>query len=305
MIAAHQHHDGARRLLLPGCIELVRHQSQRLDLVLRRHSQEFRDVLNRLLSRSMHQQRLPILESRKIRHLVQFRCSLLQVSRVIASIAAHDPVFPGRCAHHEFMGLLASHRPRVRLHHHVLQPATVEDPAVSLVMLFVGNTQSRRIDVKGIRIFHHELPHPQQPRSRPRLIAKFRRNLIPDLRQLLVAPHLLQRDRRHHLFFGHAQAHVRALAVLQPEQVLAHQRPAPRSLPKLPRMQRRQIKLLPNPVHLLPDNPHDLVKRARAQKEVGVNPGRQLPDVSRANKKFMGRDLGIRRRLAQCRNKHL
>ena len=236
MIAAHQHHNGARRLLLPGCIELVGHESQRLDLVLRRHSQEFRDVVNRLLSRSMHQQRLPILESRKIRHLVQFRCSLLQVSRVIASIAAHNPVFPGRCAHHEFMRLLPSHRPRVRLHHHVLQPAAVENPAVRVVVLLIARVQAGFVQVKRVGILHHELSHAQQPGFWARFIAKLGLNLIPDLRKLLVAAQFFPRDLGHVLFVRHRQTQFSPLAVFQAEQVVAHHRPAAAAFPQFARM---------------------------------------------------------------------
>jgi len=92
------------------------------------------------------------------------------------------------------------------------------------------------IDVEGIRILHHELPHPQQARLRPRLIAKLGLNLIPDLRQLLVAAQFLASNLGHVLFMRHAQAKVGALAVFQPEKIVAHHRPAAARFPKLARM---------------------------------------------------------------------
>ena len=100
-----------------------------------------------------------------------------------------------------------------------------------------------------------------KPGLRPRLIAKLGLNLIPDLRQLLVAAQFFARDIGHDLFVRHAQAQIGALAVFQAKHVVAHHRPASAGLPNLARMQRRQIELLPNLVHLLADDAHDLVER--------------------------------------------
>src|ERR1700761_910014 len=163
--------------------------------------------------------------------------------------------------------------------------------------------QSRRIDVERIRILHRELTHPQQSSLWPRLIAKLRLNLVPDLRQLLVAAQLVPRNARHDLLMRHAQAQLSALAVLQAKHVVAHHRPASALLPNLARMNRRQIKLLPDRVHLLAHNRDDLVQRPLPKKEVVVNPRAKLPDIPGPQQKFMAGHFGIRRGLAQSRNK--
>ena len=170
-------------------------------------------------------------------------------------------------------------------------------------MLLVGNIQPGRVDVERVSVFHHELPHPQQPGPRPRFVTKLRCDLVPDLRQLLVAAQFLQRNRGHDFLFGHAQAHVGALAVFQAKQVVAHQSPAPARLPKFPRMQRRQKKLLPDLVHLLPHDAHDLIKRPVAQEKIRVNTRRQLPNVASPHQELVAGNFSVRRRLAQGRNK--
>src|SRR6266852_4061179 len=166
-----------------------------------------------------------------------------------------------------------------------------------------SSTFSGVVDVERVRILHDELAHPQQSRLRTRLVAKLRLNLIPDLRKLLVAPQLLARNVGHDLFMRHAQTQVSALAVFQAKHVVAHDRPAPTLLPKIARMQRRQIELLPNLVHLLADDPHDLVDGAIPKKEKRVNASAQLTDVSRADQQLVTGNLGISRGLAQSRNK--
>ena len=107
------------------------------------------------------------------------------------------------------------------------------------------------------------------------------------------------------LFVGHAQAQIGALAVFQAKQIVAHHRPAAAGFPKFARMQRRQVELLPDLVHLLADDAHDLVERPLPKKQIGVNPGSQLADVSRADQKLVAGDFGVRRSLAQRGNKEL
>ena len=137
------------------------------------------------------------------------------------------------------------------------------------------------------------------------LIAEFGLNLVPDLRQLLVAAQLLAGDLGHDLFMGHAQTEVGALAVFQPEHVVAHHRPAPAGLPQFPRMNRGQVELLPDLVHLLANDVHDLVEGALSHEEIGVDPGSQLADVAGPHQEFVAGDFSVRRRLAQSRNKEL
>ena len=94
----------------------------------------------------------------------------------------------------------------------------------------------------------------------PGFVAKLGLDLIPDLRQLLVTAQFFARDVGHDFFMSHAEAQVGALAVFEPEHVVAHDRPAAAGLPHLTRMQRGQKEFLPDLVHLLADDGHDLVE---------------------------------------------
>ena len=93
--------------------------------------------------------------------------------------------------------------PGVRVNHHVLQAAAVKNAAVYVAVFLIGHIQTRGIDIERVRVLHDELPHPQQTGLGPRFVAKFGLNLIPDLRQLLVAAQFLAGDFRHVLFVRH------------------------------------------------------------------------------------------------------
>ena len=161
------------------------------------------------------------------------------------------------------------------------------------------------VDVEGVAILHDELAHAQQARFGPRLVAELGLNLVPDLRQLLVAAQFAARDRGHDLFVRHAQAQVGALAVFQAEHVFAHGRPAAALLPRLAWHNPRQVELLRDLVHLVADNGDDLVQRALAQEEVVIDSGAELADVAGAEKKLVAGHFGVCRSLAQCGNKEL
>jgi len=126
-------------------------------------------------------------------------------------------------------------------------------------------------------------------------------DLVPNLWQLFVRTKLAARDRREHFFMRHAEAHVRALAVFETKHLVANRVPAAGLLPDLSRVQGRQVKLLTaNGVHLFTQDLHDLKRDSLAQRQVGINPSRQLPDEPGAQEKFVRNDLGVRRVFAQC-----
>ena len=62
---------------------------------------------------------------------------------------------------HELVRLRPAHRARMRFHHHVVQPAAVEDAAINLVMLLVAHVEADGVQVEGVCVLHGELPHPQ------------------------------------------------------------------------------------------------------------------------------------------------
>ena len=173
-------------------------------------------------------------------------------------------------------------------------------------MLLVGNVEARGIDVERVRVLHHELPHPQQAGLGPGLVAKLGLNLIPDLRKLLVAAQFLAGDLGHDLFVRHAQTQVGALAVFQPEHVVAHDRPAPARLPQFARMNAPADKNSCPILSISSRTMAMILLNERCPKEkIGINSGGQLADVSGADQKFVAGDFSVRRSLAQSRNKEL
>ena len=153
----------------------------------------------------------------------------------------------------------------MRVDDHILQSAAVEDAAVGVVVFLVRDIEPRGVDIKGVCVFHDELTHSQQSRLGTRLVAKLGLNLIPDLRQLLITAELFARDVGHDFFMRHAQTKVSALAIFEPKHVVAHGCPTPARFPNFAWIQRRQVELLSDRVHLLADDAHDLLGNAVAE----------------------------------------
>lgn len=103
------------------------------------------------------------------------------------------------------------------------------------------------------------------------VIAELGLDLIPDLRKLFVAAQLVARDGGHDLLVRHGEAQLRALAVLEVEEILAHAGPAAGLLPELARVQRGKQELLADLVHLFADDGDDLVQRALPERQVAVD----------------------------------
>ena len=184
-------------------------------------------------------------------------------------------------------------------------PQRVKIRAVNRIVQVEALVQPRLVDVEGVAVLHDELAHAQQPRLRPRLIAELGLDLVPDLRQLLVAAQFAARDGGHDLFVRHAQAELGALAVLQAKHVVAHSGPAAALLPRLAGQNAGQEELLPDLVHLFADDADDLVQRALPEEEVVVNARAELANVTGPQQELVAGHFGVCRGLAKGRNKEL
>ena len=245
-----------RNLLRHADLGDVRHA---LDVRGRRDVEEGRHICNRGAAGCMHQFRLAVSRRFHLGDWIEARCGLFQICRVAADWAACNQVFARFGIHHELLRLRAAHGPRIGLDGHELKSAACEDRPVHLIMPVEALVQASHVDVEGVRILHDELAHAQQASFGPRLVAKLGLDLVPDLRQLLVAAQLATREGGHDLFVGHAQAQLRALTVLEAEHVVAHGRPAATLRPRLFRQDARQIELLPDLVHLIAHDGDDLI----------------------------------------------
>ncbi len=199
---------------------------------------------------------------------------LFQVRRVAAGRADGDEILAGIGGDHELVGLAAAHGAGVGFDHGVFQAAALEDAAVGLVVLVVGGVESGLVDVEGVRVLHDELAHAEETGLGARFVAEFGLDLVPDLGELLVAAQLAARDGGHDLFVGHGEAEVAAEAILEAEEVVAHDVPAAGFLPDFGRIQRGQVHFLPaDGVHLLAHNLLDFEEGALCQKEIAVDAG--------------------------------
>src|SRR6185369_13116886 len=100
------------------------------------------------------------------------------------------------------------------------------------------------------------------------------------------------------------KAHIRALAIFETKHLVANRVPTTRLLPDLSRVKGRQEKLLATDgVHLLTQDLHDFDCDSLAQRQKRINPSRQLPDQTGAQKKLVRNDLGIGRIFAKSGNK--
>jgi hypothetical protein len=116
----------------------------------------------------------------------------------------------------------------------------------------VGALEALVVQVEGVRVLHQELAAAQDPRARTRLVPVLVLDLIEDHRQVLVGRVLALDHEGEQLLVRRAEQVVPALAVLEPEQVVAVLGPAAGRLVELARQQGRELHLLrADPVHLL------------------------------------------------------
>ena len=183
----------------------------------------------------------------------------LDVGGVAALAAEHDLVLAGVGERHVLVADLAAHHARVALDHHEREAAALEDAVVGADVQAVALLQGLLAHVQAVRVLHDELARAQDAALGPRLVALLGLEVVPELRQLLVAVDLARREPRDDLFVRHGQGHVRALAVLEAEHLLADGVPAAALLPDLRRLQHRHEHLLAaDGVHLLADDLLDL-----------------------------------------------
>ncbi len=232
------------------------------------------------------------------------RC-LFEVGRVAADGTTGDEVFAGAGVDHELLGLGAAHGAGVGFDGDEAEAAAGEDSAIDGVVEVEGLVEACLVDIKGIAVLHGELAHTKEAGLGPRFVAELGLDLVPDLRQLLVAAQFAAGDGGHDLFVGHAQAQIGALAVFEAEHVVAHAGPAAALLPGLARQDAGQEELLGDLVHLFADNADDLVKGALGEEEIVVDARAELADVAGAEQELVTGHFGVRRGLTQSGNEEL
>ena len=229
---------------------------------------------------------------------------LLDVRGVTALRAHDDEVLAGGGRADELGGVRAAHRAAGRVGRDGRDGQPLEDPHVGVAVRGEGPVQPGPVQVEAVGVLHGELAGAHQAGLGPRLVAQLGLELVPQLRQLAVGLQLRGQG-GDDLLVGHAEDEVRALAVLEPEQLVAHQLPAAALDPQLGRVHDRHQELLrADPVHLLADDPDHLEPDPLAERQQRVVPGHQLADIARAEQQAVAGRAGVGRIVAQRGDVH-
>src|SRR6185369_6347220 len=229
------------------------------------------------------------------------RFGLFDIGRIVAGTARDDRILSRIGQHHEFMGPVPADRAGVGLDGTEFETATLKDPAIRLIHLFVGDISTLFVSVEGVGILHDELAAAHQTETGPDLVAELGLNLVEIERHLPVAAHFPADDVRHDLFVRRSEAELVVLAVLDAEQLFAVLPPATRFLPEFGRGHHRHKDLdRSGPVHLFADDSFDLADRFQPERQVIVDSGSDLSDHSGAEHQLMRNDFGISRSFLNC-----
>ena len=216
----------------------------------------------------------------------------LDVGGVAALAAEDDLVLAGVGEGHVLVADLAAHHARVALDHHEVEAAARVDAVVGADVQAVALLQRLFAHVEAVRVLHDELARAQDAALGPRLVALLGLEVVPELRELLVAVDLPRRQPGDDLFVRHGERHVGALAVLEAEHLVADGVPAAALLPELRRLQHRHEHLLAaDGVHLLADDLLDLLHDAPAGRQVHVDAGGELAHEAGADHELVAHGL--------------
>ena len=223
----------------------------------------------------------------------------------VAGSGRRDEVFAGVGVDHELLRLGAAHGAGVGFDGDEVETAAGEDAAVDGVVLVVGEVEAGGVEIEGVGVLHEELADAEEAGAGAGLVAELGLDLVPDLGKLLVGAELVAGEGGHDLFVGHGEAELGALAVLEAKHVVAHGSPAAGLLPELGGVEGGEEELLADGVHLFADDAHDLVDRAVAEKEIGVDAGAELADIAGAEEELVAGDFSVRGDLAEGGDKEL
>ena len=226
----------------------------------------------------------------------------LHVGRVPARRTGHEVVLSDRGGNHELVVHVAADRAGRRLDRHHVEAESLEDPEIGVEHRQIGGPHPVRVGVEGVGVGHDQLASTEQAEAGPRLVAELDLDLVHGDRQLAVGVDLRADRNGHHLLVGGSE-HEGPAAGLdghRGQRVVAEQRGAPALLPQLDRVQRRQEQLLTaGSVELLADHRLDPRQHPRPERQEGVDPRGETPDVAAAHQQSMARDLRVGRCLAK------
>ena len=160
--------------------------------------------------------------------------------------------------------------------------------------------------MKGVGVFHDELPPAHQAEARPHFVTKLGLDLVEGERQVAVGVQFTPYQVSHNFFMGWAEAEVTLVPVFQAQQLLAVLFPASAFLPQFGRADRGHEDLLgAGAVHLLAHDGLDLAHDPQTQGEKIVDAARDLADHARSHQQAMAHHFGFGWILTERRDKSL
>ena len=200
------------------------------------------------------------------------------------------------------MRAVAADRARFGLDDGVGDAAAVEDPAIRLIHGVVAGAELVDVGVEAVGVFHQKLAGPQDPEPRAGFVAEFGLDLVKRDRQLLVRPDQVADEVGTNFLVGRPEGEVLLRACRELHEQFAERLIPPRLFPEFHRLERGHEQLeRPGGVHLLSDDPDDLVQDPEAEREVGVRPSAKLPDHPRPEQELVARRDGVGRGFLQGR----
>ena len=175
-----------------------------------------------------------------------------------------------------------------------LQPQAAEDARVGVVHVAVLALQIRVVGVERIAVLHDELARAHDAEARAALVAELGLDVIEVNRQLAVALQLAPREVGDHLLGGRLDHEIALVAVLEAQELRPVFLPAARLLPQLAGLHHRHHQLEgAGAVHLLAHHRFDLAQHTHAERQPGIDAGREPPDEARAQHQPMAHDLRL------------
>ena len=195
-----------------------------------------------------------------------------------------------------------------RLHRDDVQIEAAEDPEVGVEDLPVRLLHGLLVDVEGVRVGHEQLAGAQQPEAGPGLVPELDLDLVDGEGQLPVRVDLGADGHRRHLLVGGPEdegptpdvdGHGR-------QGVVAEQGGPARLLPQLDGMEDREQHLLAaGGIELLSDHLLDPLQHPQSERQEGVDPRCQPPDVPGPDEELVAGHLGVGRCLSQGADQEL
>src|SRR5882672_8840991 len=247
------------------------HDRDRLDRLLKRQTEQLRDVLAPGLAGGRHL--LHRLRRRLSRRARRQRLRELDVRRVVGLRTVGDGIFSGFGQYVELLRTRAADRSGVGRDGAEVQPETRKDARVGVVHVPVFALQIGIVRVEGVAVLHGEFAPAHDTEARPDLVSELGLYLVEMYRQLTVAADFPPRQIGNHFLVRGADAEIPVVAILEAQQLGPVFLPAPGLLPQLGRLHSRHEQLdRPGAVHFLAYDGLDLAHHPQAERHPSVDP---------------------------------